>query len=393
MVIDSYLKRNDVNNLIQEIKKNPKYFDKENIDEDMYYGKIGNELSLYILYDALLKFKIIIDNNDMLDEYVVQLDKLYKKIDSYNQIMVGVNKLICHMTIKLLNIRGIDNKDNKKSLIEYIYNKYIANGYYVHGFSTIYENSIKENGFISEVYTNYYQQFNDLKKIFNKYGLNELLEKDFSINKTYFTDDIVMGCYYSAMAPGYFTNILFNRLFNNKNRESYLSLDYDKSISHLKKFMINKSFSKDDMEYVIYVIKNEWDLLCRVNKKISLLLVKRSLIDDQKSTIDEYLNDSSDVYEIVDRILSSKNGSIDFDGTIDNDNIIVVSFDNFYNVAVDNINKLSIDDTQLSYVEKREKVNKEFMDVYGNVYIFLIFGSLLISLGVIITIIMVIRGI
>ena len=392
-MIDNYLKRNDVNGLIQEIKKNPKYFDKENIDEDIYYGKIGNELSLYILYDALLKFKIVIDNNDMLDEYIVQLDKLYKKIDSYNQIMVGVNKLICHMTIKLLNIRGIDNKDNKRTLIEYIYNKYITNGYYIHGFSTVYENIIKENGFASEVYTNYYQQFNDLKNIFNKYGLNEMIEKDFSINKTYFTDDIVMGCYYSAMSPGYFTNILFNRLFNNKNRDSYLSLDYDKSISHLKKFMINKSFSKDDMEYVIYVIKNEWDLLCRVNKKISLLLVKRSLIDDQKSSIDEYLNDESDIYEIVDGILSSKNGSIDFDGIIGNDDIMVVSLDNFYNVSVDNINKLSIDDTQLSSVEKREKMNKEFMDAYGNVYIFLIFGSLLISLGVIITIIMIIRGI
>ena len=329
----------------------------------------------------------------MLDEYIVQLDKLYKKIDSYNQIMVGVNKLICHMTIKLLNIRGIDNKDNKRTLIEYIYNKYITNGYYIHGFSTVYENIIKENGFASEVYTNYYQQFNDLKNIFNKYGLNEMIEKDFSINKTYFTDDIVMGCYYSAMSPGYFTNILFNRLFNNKNRDSYLSLDYDKSISHLKKFMINKSFSKDDMEYVIYVIKNEWDLLCRVNKKISLLLVKRSLIDDQKSSIDEYLNDESDIYEIVDGILSSKNGSIDFDGIIGNDDIMVVSLDNFYNVSVDNINKLSIDDTQLSSVEKREKMNKEFMDAYGNVYIFLIFGSLLISLGVIITIIMIIRGI
>lgn len=393
-MIDSYLKRNDVNNLINEIKNNPKYFDKENIDEDIYYGKIGNELSLYILYDALLKFKIVIDNNDMIDEYIVQLDKLYKKIDSYNQIMVGINKLICHMTIKLLNIRGIDNKDNKKTLIEYIYNKYITNGYYIHGFSTVYENIIKENGFVSEVYTNYYQQFNDLKNIFKKYRLNEMIEKDFSVNKTYFTDDIVMGCYYSAMSPGYFTNILFNRLFNNNNnRDSYLSLDYDKSISYLKKFMINKSFSKDDMEYVIYVIKNEWDLLCRVNKKISLLLVKRSLIDDQKSTIDEYLNDSSDVYEITDRILSSKNGSIDFDGVIDNDNIMVISLDNFYNVSVDNINKLSIDDTQLSSVEKREKMNKEFMDAYGNVYIFLIFGSLLISLGVIITIIMIIRGI
>ena len=147
------------------------------------------------------------------------------------------------------------------------------------------------------------------------------------------------------------------------------------------------------MEYVIYVIKNEWDLLCRVNKKISLLLVKRSLIDDQKSSIDEYLNDESDIYEIVDGILSSKNGSIDFDGIIGNDDIMVVSLDNFYNVSVDNINKLSIDDTQLSSVEKREKMNKEFMDAYGNVYIFLIFGSLLISLGVIITIIMIIRGI
>lgn len=392
-MIKKYLKREDVSNLIKEIKRNPRYYEKEKLEDNI---SIGNELSLYILYDALLKFKIVIDDDSLFDDFIVQLDKLYKKIDNYDQIVIGINKLICYMTIKLFNIRGMDEKENKNKVIEHVYNKYILGGYYVHGFSTVYENSIKDNGFISEFYINYYQQFNDVKKIFEKYGMREIIEKDFSSNKSYFTDNFIMGCHYSAMAPMYFTNMLFNNLYGNSDgKDGYLKLDYDSCISHLKRFMSDKSFDRKDMDYVLYIVKKEWDLLFRVNKKISLMLVKRSFISFSSNNIGEYLNSNEDLYEIVDGILSSKNGNIVFDGTIEPQNIEVVSLENFYDIDVKNINRITINDKDedLPYKNRKEIMNREFLDAYGKVYIFLVFGSLFISLGVIITIIMIIRGI
>ena len=102
-MIKKYLKREDVSNLIKEIKRNPRYYEKEKLEDNI---SIGNELSLYILYDALLKFKIVIDDDSLFGDFIVQLDKLYKKIDNYDQIVIGINKLICYMTIKLFNIKG-----------------------------------------------------------------------------------------------------------------------------------------------------------------------------------------------------------------------------------------------------------------------------------------------
>ena len=393
-MIDVYFKRKDVSNLIKEIKRNPRYYEKEKLENDTYYGKIGNELSLYLLYDALLKFKIVIDDNYLLEDFIIQLDKLYKRIDSYGQIAVGINKLICYMTIKLLNIRGIEEPENKRKIIEHVYNRYIVNGYYLHGFNTVYENSIKEYGFVSEVYINYYSQFNDVKKILERYNMENLLDKDFSVNKTFFTDDFIMGCQYSAMSPGFFSNMLFNEVFEDVDVNSYLMLDYDKSISYLKKFMINHSFSKNDMNYILYIVEKEWKLLYRVKKKISLLLVQRALIDNFiNCNIEEYYNDNDDIYGIVDRMLRYKKNNVPFDSVIDNNSVNVVTLDGFYDVAVENINKLTVNEKDLPFINNKEQMNREFLDAYGKVYVFLIFGSLSISLGVIITIIMIIRGI
>ena len=159
--------------------------------------------------------------------------------------------------------------------------------------------------------------------------------------------------------------------------------------------MIEKSFAREDMDYVLYMVKKEWELLSRVNKKISLMLVKRNCINCFNNNIEEYLNLDGDLYDVVDGILSSKNGNIIFSGSIESQNIEVLSLDGYYDVAIENINRLMINDKEedLPYKNRKEVMNREFLNAYGKVYIFLVFGSLFISLGVIITIIMVIRGI
>ena len=392
-MLDSYFAREDVSRLIEELKTNPKYNCKEKDEENKYFETINNELSLYILYDALLKYKLIVDEEFYLAEFIEQIDKIYKKIDNYNQIIVGVNKLICYIVSKYLKIKNINDSEGKEQIIRHIYDKYILNGYYVHGFSTVYEDSIKNNGFISEVYINYYRDMVEVKKIFEKYKLEDLIDKDFTVNKTYFTDDFIMGCYYSAMSPGYFSNVLFDKKICGKNndRKSYLDSDYDSTISCLKKYMIDNFFKEEDMKFILDVFSKQWEYINKVDKKISLLAVKRYLINDNYNSIDEYLKDDDDVYDIVDRMLSPKNGNIVFNEVINPEDITILSLENNYEKKI-NEEDIVINEKDLPYKNNKEIINKDFLDAYGNVYIFLIFGSLFISLGVIVTIIMVIRG-
>lgn len=393
-MIDDYLKKQEVIDFIDKIKEYPKYNLKNGIDSTNYDENIGNELSLYILYDALLKYKIIIDDDDLFGIFIEQLDKIFKKIDGYENVLIGINKLICYIVIKHLKITDVKTEENRNSIISFVYDKYISNGYYVHGFNSVYEKAIKENGFVSEVYQNNYVEMNSIKEIFNKYKI-DAIKKDFSLNKTFFTDDFIMGCYYSAMSPGYFSGLLFNQiLYGNKLRlENYLKPDYDASISDLKRFLNNKSFSDKEKKYILDVVSKEWNYLNTSSKRICLLLVKRNRISSEyKSKIEDFLNDKSDVYEIVDRMLNSKYANVAFDGVINAEDILIASFDNFYSKK-EKVEKPKEIDQNIDKMMKVSLENQEFLDSYGKVYIFLIISSLLISLGVIISLIFTVRGI
>ena len=47
------------------------------------------DISLFTFYDALFKFKVIIDDVYLFDEYISDLEKLYKKIDNFDAIVLN----------------------------------------------------------------------------------------------------------------------------------------------------------------------------------------------------------------------------------------------------------------------------------------------------------------
>ena len=121
-MLDDLLKHSGVVSLIREIKTNDHYFNKNRdkfVMPDMY---ISSELALYVFYDALLKYKIILDDLVLFDEYLEQVEKLYKKIDNFEDITIGINKLICRMVAIKLAVKDINSADfpcrdrNKASL-------------------------------------------------------------------------------------------------------------------------------------------------------------------------------------------------------------------------------------------------------------------------------------
>ena len=378
-MLKEYLNRLDVLKIIKEIETNDKYFNKSTNNLSNSFICISNEIALFIFYDALYKYKIIIDDDILLEDYLNQVDKLYKKFDSFEEVKYGINRLICKMLINKYDVKDINDNLYKEIIISRVYDRYILDGYFIHGFHSTYIDDIKRNGFKPGEYFNYYDRFDKVNEIFLKYNQSPIIDKDFSNKNIYFTDDFIMGCYYSNYAPLFFYKFLFNEISYGKRirKDNCLLSDYDTLTRHLKRFMNNNSFNEIDKKYILDLVEDEYKLLNRNKNYISLLLVKRNKIFNKEIKVDEYLKDKKDIYEIVDRMLNSKYSNLEYDEYLSCDEFEVVRLDNYHEE------------------EKEKKVEVKEVDIndkHGSVSILLLLGCLLISLGVIISIFSVLGG-
>lgn len=392
-MLDEFLRRDDVSIFIKKIRTSERYYKKEKHSYMHLSFYVDNEIALYTFYESLLKYKIIIDDIYLFDEYLEQLEKLYRKLDNIEDISVGINRLIARMTSIKLGFRNVPDNLARKVVISFIYNRYILDGYFIHGFNATYFKNIKENGFVPEIYENYYTDFVELNKIFMKYGVENALAKDFNSNKIYFTDDIVLSCYYSKCAPMFFYKFLHNEdYYDKKTRvDAYEMGDYDSCVRALKKMMNDLSFSEKDKKFVNTLIKKEWNLIHRKNnKKIALLLVKtRKIYDRDKIKLNDFLDDERELGEVVDRLLSSKNNSVYYTEVLRNEDIELLLLDDYLDESFEKDKEVELDTSTYSF---DGLLNREILNAYGRVSILLILGSLFISLGVIVTIFMILGG-
>ena len=117
---------------------------------------------------------------------------------------------------------------------------------------------------------------------------------------------------------------------------------------------------------------------------------KRKLVNNYNPTeLSDFINDEANIFEVVDRLLSPKHNNILFTRKLDSKDFQIVVLDDYY--EPEEVEEKNDIEEELNRYRERES-NKEFINKYGNASVFLILGSLLISLGVIITIIMVLRG-
>lgn len=390
-MLDEYFIKTSVIRLIKELRNNERYFKKKNDFSTDSFISIGNEAALYIFYDSLYKYKIIIDDEFLFDDYLDQVEKLYRKLDSFENIKYGINKLICSTLIAKLGIKDTNNQEEKEKVIKHVYDKYIRNGYFIHGFNSIYVDSINNNGFAPEVYENYYDRFGKVNSIFEKYNCSNIISKDFNAKDVYFTDDLLMGCYYSDYSPVFYYKFLFNEdCFGNRIRkDNCLISNIDVLNRHLKRFMNNNNFSDDDKNYILNLVEDEYKLLHKGSNKISLLLVRRDKIFSKDAKEIDFLNDKNDLYEVIDRMLSPKYNNLEHKEFISKDDFKILELDCYYDIEEEN-KKIQKEEEKLT--KKQKEINDDFTNKYGNVSLFLLLGALFISLGVIIMIINVLRG-
>lgn len=390
-MLDEYFIKTNVIRMIKEIRSNERYFKKKSDFSTNSFIHIGDEAALYIFYDALYKYKIIIDDEFLFDDYLDQVEKLFRKLDNFESIKFGINKLICSSLISKFKIDDIDRIESRETIIKHVYEKYIKDGYFIHGFNSTYIEDIKNKGFDPEVYNNYYERFSKVNEIFDKYNCSNIISKNFNEKDVYFTDDFVMGCFYSIYAPLFYYKFLFNEeSFGNRIRkDDCLSSDIDVLNRHLKRFMNNNSFKEEDKKYILDLVNDQYKLLHRSKEKISLLLVKRDIVFSKDAKESDFLKDNNDIYEVIDRMLSPKYNNLEHNKFISKDDFEILELDPYIDSEEEKKKQEKIEE---KYKKREREVSTDFNNKYGSVSLFLLLGAMLISLGVIIMVINILRG-
>ena len=380
-MIKDLLENEFVKDFINDIKTSEKYFMKNFEDFHRYRYEISKEIILFTFYDALFKYKIIIDDDKQLNDYLNDLDRLFKKIDSYNDINEGINKLICKEVANKLEIDDISTSEARKKIISYIFDKFYVNGYLYHGFSTVFEKDLLENDFVSGVYDNHYSKMVEINNIYSKY--NEVaFTKDFNNLNVYFTDNFIDACYYSLYSPKYLYKYLLD---DYSKKKCYLDDNIDLCVSNVRK-NLDKKFEDDDVLKIIDILKEKLNFLNSVDRRVSLLIVKRNVIENiDNQLLDSLLSSDENIYELADRLLGSSNKSISFSDKLSKDKYEIFSL-NYKNKVVNKSMNEELD--------KKEDVvvAPVINDISGSVTVFMLLGSLFISLGVLITVIMMLGG-
>ncbi len=366
----------EVKELFCKLKENPSYYDKKKKDSINYEKFSGLEQAFFLLFDSLLKYQIIIEDIKYLPDYVHHLDLLWHKIDNFHDISNGVSKIIVKFCAKKLGYKG-KVELHRREILEYIYQRYVVDGYFYHGISHCYVEKIQREGFVPQKYENNYSKFEVIQKKYPYF----FTDMDFHHNYVSFTDDFMMACYYATYSPMYFSSFLCPPSSKKVEINCYAKGDYLGCFKNLRKMLKSKELSEDEIHDIEDVCQEEWKLLQKNKVAPTIMLVKRSYFGkNQIQGISEILSDKdSDIGVLASQIMDYKFDNFSWKKMIPSTEISFVTIPYSDYIIEKDMGKVEV---------ILPTVRPEVTPEDGKVSFLVLLGSVFILLGVVISIIM-----
>ena len=390
-MLERFFKRRDVTEFIDEVISNSIYSKKKNSVYDSYEVFVDSSQALFTFFDAIYKFAIIIEDEAYFTEYIMQVRKVIKKFENFNDINEGINKIIGKICALKLGLSDREDVIARKYIVKYVYDKYIVSGYVFHGFPSIYKDDICKYGLVPDNYHHMYDKFIEINKIFERHGFYNILGKDFKVRGIYFTDSFILGCFYAFSAPMYFYRLLGYNSFDisNYDDKAYLNNDYFASFNNLSLLMRKAKLTEAEKKFVIKTCFEEWKLI-KNSTDVSILAIKRSSVGlNYLKNIDDILAKTSfcDLGNSIGKIFNYCDNEILVTEKINSNDINLINLNNYKELK-------SIRNMKLNDIKNRQEAynSDKIINAYGKVSILMILGSLLITLGVIATIVMFYKG-
>ena len=379
ILFSSIFENTEVVHFLSKIATNPRYYDKKKKDSINYEKFSGLEQPIFLAIDSLLKYQILIEDPVYLGDYMHHLDLLWYKIDNFHDISDGISRILVKFCARKL---GFKNKieEHRREILEYIYQRYIVDGYFFHAISDVYVPKIKQVGFEPQQYENYYSRFLNIQKKYPSF----FADMDFTHDYVSFTDDFVMACYYAVYSPVYFSSFLSSTISKSKQiiLNGYARRDYISCFHTLHTFLKNRQISEDDSKEIEDLCKAQWKLLRQNEACPTIMLVKRSFFSKNKlQGIEDILRDTKeDIGVLASHIMDCRFHSFNWNQYIPSSDIIFITIP-YVKFVVEPF--LQEDKVDVVLLEKDADTNED-----GKVSFLLLFGSIFILLGVLLTVIM-----
>ena len=400
-MLEDILKREDVKDFLNEVLLDERYSKSLATSNLKEIDNIPNQYSLLIVMDAIMKFSILFNDEDLIENFLLQLRRMLKKIDNYKSLVYGIYKLFASMTAKKLDLNNIDSPENKKKILEYTYNNYIVNGYCFHAFPYNYKDIVIEQGIDP---LNYSYDVNDLKQInnmFNNHNFKNVITKDLDEIDHYITitDSGAMAYFYAFASPKYFSDLCATSKYMSDNKKYDNSAFYKKDFTTCRKNLMTlcreADMSSNESYLVINNLIKEWKRLDIDNAKPTIAFIKRNAVGRDFLKDYRQILDTSKKIDIVDsmaKILDSRNNSDKRYTPLSKEEIKVEIFpsyrDVYYNEEIFykeesneiNINNINIEE-ELPIISSNKGIVFNAVNNYGRATFFFLLGTLFITLG------------
>ncbi len=375
-MLSSIFLKKEVRDLLKKISENPRYNDKKKKDSINYEKFSGLEQPFFLFFDALIKFQIIIGDEGYLSDFIHHLDLLWYKIDNFHDINEGVCKILIKFCAKKLGYKS-RIEEHRKEILEYIYQKYIVEGYLYHGISSVYVENIKQNGFVPQKYNNFYSRFERLQERYSSF-----CEKmDFRHDYVSFTDDFIMACYYATYSPLYFSSFLCSPSLKRVELNSYAKRDYIGCFKELHHILKENSINEKDIKIIENLCNDEWKLLRQSEAIPTIMLVNRNYFyKNQLHGIQEILMDQeTDISQLASQIMDYRLTSLAWNKPIPKEEIEFVQIPYSEFVVEKETTNVEVFLPTVSMEQHSED---------GRVSFLVLLGSIFVLIGVLVSIIM-----
>ena len=360
--------------------------------------------------DFIIKYKIIVKEDKYLDEDLISLEQITNTYDNHEILTLNLNNFLIKLTARKLNLENTNTLENKRTILIYIYDNYIANGYCFHSFPSCFKNLVERDGLIQEIDP---KELNTLKKInyiFENHKYPNFLGRDLT-SKTraiYITDSPAMAYYYAIRSPEYLANLTglsnYYKNISDIDKEAFYLKNYDKCKNNLEKMCHHLKMTPKEETTILKTFSKEWKHLDLNNSKPCIAFIKRKeLAKDSLPNIIELLAglETEDLVYQVSKIINSKYPEIRRFSDITSLDLTVYTMPSYQEIKNNHLEMVA-EPKKIKEANETESLENDTIESkvfkprlaysYGNASFFALLGLLLISLGLTLSIILKVVG-
>ncbi len=241
-----------------------------------------NQYSLLIIMDLLVKYQIIVGSAGDEATFINQLEQVANQYQTHQELVFACHQLLAEAVRGLLRLQEVESAASKRLILEYVYQKYIVEGYCFHSFPSVFKNEVLAKGLVlmNEQYP--VAEIKKLQYIFSKHHYQKLVTKD--VKKApclLLTDSFALAYSYALQSPQYLSDLVATGPYYTAlkyDREAYYRKDKQVCFQNINQLLAEADFSEKEQKTIYKSLNKQWQLFSPEQASPCVAFIKRKAL-------------------------------------------------------------------------------------------------------------------